>query len=117
MNISKKENRLKVFNKFNGHCAYCGIVIKFIKFQIDHIHPKNKEGKNNIENLNPSCGSCNASKCDFTIEKWRQEISLKRIRLENYSATCRILQRFDLVKIYHNKEVKFYFEDYGKESI
>jgi uncharacterized protein (TIGR02646 family) len=115
MDISKKENRKKIFKKFDGHCAYCGSDILLNKFQVDHFHPKNRGGSNSFNNLFPCCGSCNSSKSDWLIEDWRNEISSKRKRLENYSATCRILQRFDLVKVYHNKNVKFYFESYGRK--
>lgn len=36
----------------------------FEMMTIDHIHPKSKGGKNEIENLQPMCNSCNAKKAD-----------------------------------------------------
>ena len=41
------------------HCAYCG---KPTATQSDHVVPYSKGGPTKIENLEPSCGSCNASK-------------------------------------------------------
>ena len=36
----KKEIRERVYNKFNGHCAYCSRVIKYKDMQVDHIIPQ-----------------------------------------------------------------------------
>lgn len=115
----KKEVRIEVFNKFNQKCAYCGCLISFEKFHIDHIKPifrgyKDGEigiqkGTNTIENLNPSCASCNSSKSTFSIEKWRKELELKASRIRRDSSTFRILERFNLVAQV-NEKVFFYFE-------
>ena len=116
-----KEKRLKVFEKFNGKCAYCGNAIEYSKMHIDHITPKfrgwsNSElekfdiikGTDNIENLNPSCISCNTSKSTFTIDKWRKEIQLKHDRLLRDNSSYRLLNRFGLIKF--NNIIVFEFE-------
>lgn len=38
MKFSKKQ-RLEVYNKFGGRCAYCGHKIEYKDMQIDHIKP------------------------------------------------------------------------------
>ena len=74
--------KLKVFNKYDCHCAYCGRILTFKKMQIDHIFPKEhfqhwKENfkldfnMNDLENLNPSCKYCNIDKNASPLEEWR----------------------------------------------
>lgn len=119
--ISNKKVRELIFNKYNGHCAYCGCKLTNKNYTIDHIEPKfrqysnselkafNRErGKCEVENYNPCCASCNSSKSTFTIEKWREEIGKKYDRLIRDSSGFRLLIRFNLIKK-HN-DVIFYFE-------
>ena len=35
----KKSKRLEVFQKCNGHCAYCGEKIEYKDMQVDHVKP------------------------------------------------------------------------------
>lgn len=75
-----KSTRESVFNKYDGHCAYCGCELKLSNYHIDHIHPKSgyiqvENGKpvspNRIENLNPSCRACNTYKHFYSINEFR----------------------------------------------
>ena len=52
-------DRQKVYEKYNGHCAYCGKAIAIRDMQVDHILPKRNGGTDDIDNLNPSCRLCN----------------------------------------------------------
>lgn len=116
-----KNIRKVIFEKYNGHCAYCGIKLNKLNFTIDHIEPKfrkcldkelliykRERGKDSIDNYNPSCKSCNSSKSTFTIEKWKQEILLKYNRSLNESSNLRLLERFGMIK--YNPDLIFYFE-------
>lgn len=38
----KKEERLRVYKMYDGHCAYCGKSIKYEDMQVDHIVPKDR---------------------------------------------------------------------------
>lgn len=111
MNISDKRLRKIVYDKYNGHCAYCGSKLKN-RFCIDHIISKHNGGKNKIENYNPSCFSCNSSKGTLSIEKWRKQLVHKITQLNRDSSTYRAAKRFGLVKEI-NKNVTFYFENHG----
>lgn len=128
MSKIKKEIRLCVLKKYNSKCAYCGIDLCLDTLQVDHIIPKYRgstkeelskmnvvKGKDKIDNYNPSCKSCNASKSTFTLEKWRKEIELKKYRIHNNSSSFRILKRFGLIEI-KNTPVKFYFELINKNN-
>ena len=67
------------------------------------------KGTNNIENLYPSCPSCNCSKSTYTIEEWRNVIELKKERIKKNSTDYNFLLKFGCV-IETDKSVEFYFE-------
>lgn len=48
-------------------CAACG---SRANLEVDHIHPVSRGGKNDLENLQLLCRSCNRSKKDQTMEEW-----------------------------------------------
>ncbi|MBA1156913.1 DUF1376 domain-containing protein [Microvirga mediterraneensis] len=51
-------------------CRYCGDIEG--PFDIDHIHPRARGGKNEPSNLTVACCSCNRSKGSRLISEWRQ---------------------------------------------
>lgn len=84
----KKADRIKVYNKYDGRCAYCGKQINYRQMQIDHIRPQKKFYYGLISeipaynvhdecNLNPACRRCNIHKYDLSIEEFREMISNK----------------------------------------
>ena len=113
-----KSKRAIVYHKFNGRCAYCGEKIPVNKFHVDHIKPKfrgytppfTEKGTNHIDNLNPSCPSCNIAKSTFTVEQFREQIKLKIDRMRRDSTNFRMLERYKLIKCMDKKEVVFHFE-------
>ena len=118
-----KETRIAVWEKFDKHCAYCGKDVELKQMQIDHIEPvfrrfkdqelercKRDRGKHDISNFNPSCARCNRWKSTFTIEQFRNEISLQISRLNRYSNNYRMALDYGLIE--ETKiPVKFYFEN------
>lgn len=114
--ISNKKIRETIYQKYDGKCAYCGDDLTG-KFTIDHITPKRRKdpkhpnkGKDTIDNYNPCCYSCNSSKSTFTLEQWREEISLKVDRLMRDSSQFRLVWRFGLIG-FKKETVTFYFEE------
>lgn len=128
MTINKKI-REQVYNKYQGHCAYCGEEILIKNMQVDHIFPKHKEhwtthegmkhhpelyGEipnhiNELNNLNPSCRVCNLWKKTFDIKEFRYEISEQLNRLQKRSANFRLAKKYGLIEE-HTTPVLFYFE-------
>ena len=113
-----------IYNKFGGKCAYCGCEILKTNFHVDHITAlyrgtpqhmlKTKKGTSHIDNLNPSCVSCNSSKSTYSIEQWRSELELKTKRLIRDIPSFRILRRFGIIEIVE-KKIVFYFETFTKD--
>jgi hypothetical protein len=125
--LDNKKIRELVFNKYSGHCAYCGCIIDSKTFTIDHIEPKFRGYSNDeliklkrergfckTENYNPCCLSCNCSKSTMTLEKWRSEISKKYDRLLRDNSTFKLLNRFGLC-IRNDYKITFYFELFNHE--
>lgn len=126
--MTKKERQI-VFDKYGGKCAYCGCELQK-GWHIDHIEPayhnwsdedvkkhlKNIRGSNEIENLNPACPRCNRWKGTWSIEQFRNEISLQLERLERDSAPFRIARDYGLINT-TDIEVKFYYETLSNHII
>jgi 5-methylcytosine-specific restriction endonuclease McrA len=108
-----KLDRNMIRGKYGGRCAYCGKVLDN-KFHVDHIKSKRSGGTDEPDNLNPACPSCNAWKRVYSIEEFRKEIELQRIRLMNNSAV-KLALRYEILKWTDNKVV-FYFEDYENDN-
>lgn len=68
MTISKKI-RFEVFKRDGFRCAYCGKSPPSVILEIDHIEPKSKGGKNDINNYLTACFDCNRGKRDIPLEK------------------------------------------------
>lgn len=62
-----------LYDKANGKCALCGKELLFQESTLDHIIPLNKNGKDDIENLQICCYQCNQIKGAFlTIDLLRK---------------------------------------------
>lgn len=121
MKISKSV-REAVYKKCDGHCAYCGKPIEFKNMHVDHIQAKwhtltdeqaerskITKGTDDIENLNPTCVRCNRWKQTFTIEQFRNEISMQTTRLMKYNNNYRMAFDYGMIAV-NPKPVTFYFE-------
>lgn len=117
-----KIDRVSVYNRYNGHCAYCGKPITLSTMQIDHIiskshHrfiPKHKKFQiNNVENLNPACRCCNIRKGPLSVDEFRKQIKRDILQLRRDNAKFRTVERFGLIKV-SNINVVFYFEKVRK---
>ena len=105
-------DRLSVYNKYGGHCAYCGRHIEFKDMQVDHFIPKNgfgEHGTDDISNLMPSCRMYNHYKRANPLELFRMYIQeIPRKLRQNYIYKVGVV--YGNV-IEHEKPIKFYFEE------
>lgn len=107
-----KAERKAVYNKMEGHCAYCGCDLKFEDMQVDHVVPLNgwsKQGTDTLDNMLPACRSCNHYKSIMDIETFRAMVENMTVALARDSVTYKNAVRFGLV-IPNPHPVKFYFE-------
>lgn len=104
-----KSTRLKVYEKYNGHCAYCGCELALKEMQVDHIQSVYwYDGANDIENYNPACRMCNFYKSTMTIEDFRKQLGKLLSRLEKVFI-FRLAKKYGLIKE-TQEPIKFYFE-------
>ena len=66
-----ENKRLYLFEKFNGHCFYCGKTMSFAKFTLDHLTSKRNGGNDDLNNLVPCCFGCNQDKMWLNLEQYR----------------------------------------------
>lgn len=105
-----KKVREKVYQMYNGHCAYCGTEIAYKDMQVDHATPLRIGGADDITNFMPACRSCNHYKATFDIEGFRNYLSNIHKRLVRDSVPYQVAERFGIVK-HVSDDVKFYFEE------
>jgi len=124
-----KIDRKLVFNKFDGKCAYCGDSIELKAMQVDHYlsqinfknHIMNKwrvpewlshltiSDVNHIDNLMPSCRSCNCYKSGNSLECFRSMVEDQINQFRKNKPTFRLAERFGLIEC-KPKKVVFHFE-------
>lgn len=68
MAISKKI-RFEVFKRDEFRCGYCGSTPPQVVLEVDHIDPKSKGGKDDINNLLTACFPCNRGKRNILLSK------------------------------------------------
>lgn len=120
-----KQERQRVFEKFERRCAYCGTPLKLNEMQVDHLNPIFRtwddetlkrngytRGKDSFENWIPACRSCNKRKGALTVEEFRRELELTYTRMIRDNANFRQLERFGVITKQKDK-ITFYFE--GKQ--
>lgn len=104
-----KNIREQVYQKCNGHCAYCGCELEYKDMQVDHVKSVfYYNGTNNIDNLLPSCRMCNFYKSTFTLEDYRKNLESLHERLQKLFI-YRMAMKYGLITEHKNKVV-FYFE-------
>lgn len=104
-----KHIRQKIYEKYNGHCAYCGCELEYKNMQVDHINPVYwHNGSDDIGNFNPSCRMCNFYKSTYTVEKFRERIESLHGRLEKIFIS-RLARRFGIIQE-RSEPIVFFFE-------
>ncbi|MBI5021735.1 MAG: HNH endonuclease [Ignavibacteriales bacterium] len=79
-----------VFEKANGKCHYCGKQLSWANYgrrdarggwEIDHSFPRSRGGTDHLNNLVPSCWTCNLDKSNTSSKQFKRYAEpLKRDR-------------------------------------
>jgi len=112
-----KKVREAVYNKYDGHCAYCGKEIEYKDMQVDHLIPYQRERWKKyseeeierFENYMPACRRCNHYKRAHSLEVFRKYIEEIPAKLYRDSYIYKVGLDYGLVED-HSHKVKFYFE-------
>lgn len=101
--------RKHVYEKYNGHCAYCGCKLEYKDMQVDHvISVYGKDGSNDLDNLMPTCRMCNFYKSTYSLDDFRKNLETLHERLRK-PFIYRLALKYGLIEE-HKKDVVFYFE-------
>lgn len=98
--------RFHVLKKARFRCELCGIAAEEKALDVDHIVPRNKNGKTVLENLQALCYTCNSQKRDLDDTDFRIWKELYKTRA-NDCAFCNLDKRI----IRENNELAVAFED------
>lgn len=131
-----KNLRLQVYEKYGGHCAYCGCELEYKDMQVDHVEsiaekriaaeyarfeetgrwtvlPDSDFQDDRIENLMPACRMCNYYKGDWKLEDFRNRLTTMLMRNVRLPFDYRLAIKYGLV-VENVKPIKFYFENESK---
>jgi hypothetical protein len=119
-----KKIRIDVYNKYDGHCAYCGKVIEYKDMQVDHLIPYQRERWKKyteeeiecFENYMPACRRCNHYKRAHSLETFRKMIEEIPSKLYRDSYIYKIGRDYSLIVEWPQK-IKFYFEQVEGENL
>ena len=115
MSLSKRL-RFEVFKRDKFTCQYCGAHPPSVVLEADHIHPKSKGGKNDINNLITACFNCNRGKSNnklseipSSLKENLKKIKEKELQINEYD---RFLKTIQFKRDRQIKEIVDIFENY-----
>lgn len=113
-----KQQREEVRKRYDGHCAYCGLVLGD-SWHVDHKKPIRRNTSDYdaslhcMDNLMPACKPCNYNKGSLTLENWRKQLTHYRdIQVIRDCPQVRHLLRFSQIT-FEKSPIVFYFESLG----
>ena len=93
------KTRQNVWMKYGKRCAYCGKLIEDRKnLRVDHILAVRKGGTDDESNLNPSCHDCNLYKDTYSLEDFREQLSLMTDRLAKRDIVYRLSEEYGIIE-------------------
>lgn len=116
--VIPKKTRIEIYNKYDGHCAYCGKKIEYKDMQVDHLipiqrerfHKYTEEEIESFDNYMPACRRCNHYKRAHSLETFRQMIEEIPYKLTRDNYIYKIGLDYSLLEE-HRHSITFYFEN------
>lgn len=119
--------RKAVYEKYHGHCAYCGCKIRLQDMQVDHLYPvylnayrqdfspskESVDELNTITNLMPACRMCNFYKGTQTVDQFKKSLLSTLLPNAIRPFQFRLAEKYGLVEV-HVHSIQFYFEKFLK---
>lgn len=77
-----------------GGCAYCGVTD--VAMQKDCVQALSRGGRYTLDNIVPTCRSCNASKCNDEVTGWlrRKKLDERTFLLRHHEIRTVLAERF-----------------------
>ena len=116
-----KIDRQKVYERYNGRCAYCGDKIAIARMQVDHFWPKNLAylkpdiDMDGYDNLMPACQPCNIHKHAMVPELYRRELA-RTVAMLMKTAQFKRALKFKQITII-SEPIVFYYEQFVKPEL
>lgn len=110
-----KQVRQQVYDKCNGHCAYCGCKLDIKDMQVDHIESvyraeyNGKDEDNTIDNYMPACRACNLYKGAMNIDEFRNRLNSTLQNTCRDSFQVKLAMKYGMLT-YQPWNGRFYFE-------
>jgi hypothetical protein len=121
--------RFEVFKRDGFKCGYCGQEPPAVILEVDHIEPKSKGGKDDINNYITSCFDCNRGKKNIPLDKIAPQIGQnlevlkeKEEQLKEYRKFVATIEKRvqkdinDIDQIYSNQYKDWVFSDNFKNA-
>jgi hypothetical protein len=111
-----KKIRQQIYDKYNGHCAYCGNPIQYKDMQIDHVIPQRQANStDDINNLLPTCRTCNHYKRGYTLYQFKEWLLGGLIERIKKIYIVKVAERYGMIT-FNQWNKKFYYEDYDRKK-
>jgi hypothetical protein len=119
MSLSKK-TRFEVFKRDGFKCAYCGKAPPDVTLEVDHINPKSRGGKDDLNNYITACFDCNRGKKHIPLDKIPNQISLnlgilkeQQSQLNEYN---KFIKKLNAKKMKNALEISTVFNQYYSDQ-
>lgn len=104
------QKAIAVYHKTKGHCGYCGCMLPFVGYTVDHVVPRSKGGGNELSNLMASCRTCNTSKASRSVEEFRLVMAARSADCDLFTAKqLNFLKGAGAFPLLNIPEVHFFF--------
>lgn len=112
----KELERIKIFQKYNGRCAYCGCKLEYKDMEISQLPKRNSFFREPvIQKTLPACESCYFQAGAFSLEEFRTQIDTTILEYLREDTIYKLAIKYGVIKEMDPPYV-FYFEKIDAEK-